>query len=260
MHDIPEEPATFGIYYSTDNYYQGKFPRFYDTNQFSWVKKIESQWETMRDEITEYLNSGTEFKGSISPNSPGISYPDAWKRMYFMNSLWIQFSNCKKLPKTWGILKTIPGVTQASVLILNPHSQIYPHSSESNINIRCHLGIKIPGKLPVCGLRVGNEEENWSEGSVIMFSDCHEHTVWNNTDQMRIIVAFDILQKQYASQRIWLCAMYLSALTIRSTDSYLRFLKKTPNFLIKTLHIIIACPWYCYIFIQNKLEIDSSLN
>ncbi len=252
MQQILSEPPVFGVHFKDENYYTGSLPCFYNTDNFHWTKEIEAQWETMRDEITGYLKSGGTLEGFTSPTSPGLSYPEAWKKIYFMNSLWLQWGNCRKLPVTWGILKKIPGVTLGAVLILEPKGRILPHSSESNINIRCHLGIKIPAPLPDCGMRVGSEESGWQQGKTVMFSDCHEHTVWNNTNETRIIVAFDVLQKQYDGQRTWLCANYLGALTLRSFDAYIPFRKILRGPVLKMLHKAVSFLWYVYLPVQKQ--------
>lgn len=245
------ESPVFGIYFKNDNYYTGSLPYFDDTAKYSWVKNIESQWEVIRNEILAYISSGGSLDAFSSPTSPGLSRPDAWKKIYFMNSLWLHPANCRKLPQTWSIINKIPGITLGAVLILEPRGRILPHCSESNVNIRCHLGIKIPASLPQCGLQVGPEQRDWQEGKVIMFNDCHEHSVWNNTDETRIIVAFDILQPAFANRRVWLCAKYLSALSIRSLDVYIPFRKYLSTLSIKLIHTLIGALWYAYLPIQS---------
>ncbi len=252
MQQISTEPPVFGVHYKEENYYTGSLPCFYNPEDFEWVKDIEAQWQTMRTEIVGFLQSGGKLDAFTSPTSPGLSYPEAWKKIYFMNSLWLQPANCRKLPITWGILQKIPGITLGAVLILEPNGRILPHSSESNINIRCHLGIKIPAGLPECGMRVGHQERGWQEGKTVMFSDCHEHTVWNNTTQTRIIVAFDVLQKQYDGQRVWLCANYLSALSLRAIDAYIPFRKWMPAFLLKAMHVMVSVLWCIYLPLQKR--------
>lgn len=252
MQQIIQEPPVFGVHFKAENYYTGSLPCFYNTEDFAWVKEIEAQWQTMRAEILGFLQSGGKLDTFNSPSTPGLSYPNAWKKIYFMNSLWLHPANCCKLPVTWGILQKIPGITLGAVLILEPKGSIMPHSSESNINIRCHLGIKIPAGLPECGMRVGNEERGWQEGKTVMFSDCHHHTVWNNTNETRIIVAFDVLQKQYDGTRLWLCAQYLGALSVRSLDTYVPFRKFLPPILLRLMHMLVSVLWYVYLPVQKK--------
>jgi aspartyl/asparaginyl beta-hydroxylase (cupin superfamily) len=248
------EPPVFSIDYKQENYYTGNLPYFQNSEDYPWLKNIENQWEVMRDEILDYIKSGKELQSFTSPTSPGLSSPLAWKKIYFMNFLWMQYSNCKKFPQTWSILKQIPGITLGGILILEPHSKILPHCSESNINIRCHLGIKIPADYPVCGIRVGKEERGWENGKTVLFSDCHEHTVWNDSDDIRIIVAFDVLKKEYDTHKKWMCALYLGVLTLRSLGTYFPFRKVTPVILVKPLHYLVSFGWYVYLHLQSLAE------
>ncbi len=253
MQRAGNEPAVFGIHYKEDDYYHGGQPGFIDTAEFGWVKEVETQWKIMRDEIVSFLGSGGELKKFTSPTSPGLSYPDAWKKIYFMNSGWLQPANCKKLPKTWNIIRQIPGVTMGAVLILEPNGSILPHSSESNINIRCHLGIKIPAGLPQCGIEIKGEKRGWEEGKVIMFNDCHRHMVWNETSDSRVVVAFDILQPRFANRRTWYCALYLGALSVRSLDVYIPLKKYLPGSLMKIFHYPVSLGWYVYLQMQSVI-------
>jgi aspartyl/asparaginyl beta-hydroxylase (cupin superfamily) len=254
MQNFAPEPAVFGIHYKEDDYYKGSFPRFYDTGSFEEVKAVEEKWEIIRDEIFAYLNAGHDLKTFSSPTSPGASAPDAWKKMYFMNCLWMHFDNCRKLPKTWNILRQIPGVTLGAVLILAPGGYLEAHSSESNINIRCHLGIRIPAPYPVLGIKVGPEERGWEDGKVIMFSDCHRHTVWNNSNENRVIVAFDILHQQYRNRGVWLCSKYLAALSIRALDATMHVRNKIPATFLRLFHNAVAIGWYLYVNVQAKTQ------
>lgn len=243
------------IFLLKDTSYKGSHPCFYKPENFDWVSEVENKWEVIRDEITQYLQSGNNIEGRSTYVPPDMSSPTGWKNMYFMNFKWIQYGNCKKLPKTWSILKDIPGVTFAAVGILDPGASVLPHFGETNTNIRCHLGIKIPGQLPECGIRVGDEKQGWKEGKVLMFSDCHNHTTWNNTNETRIVVGFDIMKKEYAEQSTWMCAQFLGAQSLRFFDSYIPFMLKTPTLLLSMLHKIFSAIWYVYLPIQAKFGI-----
>ncbi|GIV34510.1 MAG: hypothetical protein KatS3mg031_2045 [Chitinophagales bacterium] len=241
------------IFLLKENFYAGKHPCFYNPETFPWVKEVEQQWEVIREEIMEYLRAGKNIEGLSSYTPPDLSQPTAWKNLYFMNFLWIQYKNCRKFPKTWNILRKIPGVTFAAIGILEPHSRILPHYGDTNINLRCHMGIQIPANYPVCGIQVGSEARGWEEGKVLMFSDCHRHTTWNDSDERRIIVGFDVIKEGYETQRTWLCAQFLGAQTLRFIDSYIPFLEKTPLSVLKPLHKLFSALWFVYLPIQARV-------
>jgi aspartyl/asparaginyl beta-hydroxylase (cupin superfamily) len=59
----------------------------------------------------------------------------------------------------------------------------------TNTRLICHLPLIIP---PKCGFRVGNDVREWEEGKLIIFDDSIEHEAWNESDQDRVVLIFDI--------------------------------------------------------------------
>jgi aspartyl/asparaginyl beta-hydroxylase (cupin superfamily) len=44
-----------------------------------------------------------------------------------------------------------------------------------------------------CGkLRCGSEERAWEEGRLMIFDDSIEHEAWNNSDEERVVLLFEI--------------------------------------------------------------------
>jgi aspartyl/asparaginyl beta-hydroxylase (cupin superfamily) len=43
-----------------------------------------------------------------------------------------------------------------------------------------------------CGFRVGSEVREWHPGTALIFDDTIEHEAWNNSDEPRVIMIFDI--------------------------------------------------------------------
>ncbi|MFN8321331.1 MAG: aspartyl/asparaginyl beta-hydroxylase domain-containing protein [Chitinophagales bacterium] len=232
--------------------YNGPEPYFYERTQFEWVSILEENWQVIRDEMQEII-SGKEEITLSSINPPYLSRPGIWKNIYFLNFMWKYHSNCKKFPKTYSILKSIPNLTFAEFTALEPHSRILPHIGETNTTIRGHLGISIPASFPTMGIKVGNEERGWEEGKVVLFSDCHRHTVWNNSDQRRFVLVFDITRNEFSKKKYWVSAQSLSALTIKFVDEKIGLFKRLPTFLLKASHQFIALGWYLYLPIQRNL-------
>lgn len=234
--------------------YNGPEPYFYDPTQFEWVKTLENNWQIIREEMEEIIAGKKEINLS-SINPPYLSRPGIWKNIYFLNFMWQYHANCKKFPKTYALLKSVPNLTFAEFTALEPQSRILPHIGETNTTIRGHLGISIPASHPTMGIRVGNEERGWEEGKVVLFSDCHRHTVWNNSDRRRFVLVFDVTRKEFADKKYWVSAQSLSALTIKYIDEKLGLFKKLPPSLLTLSHQFIAAIWYVYLPIQRNLHI-----
>ena len=57
--------------------------------------------------------------------------------------------------------------------------------------LRCHLPLIVPAGNK-CAIRVGDETREWKEGELMIFDDSFEHEAWNRSDEMRVVLMFDI--------------------------------------------------------------------
>jgi aspartyl/asparaginyl beta-hydroxylase (cupin superfamily) len=73
--------------------------------------------------------------------------------------------------------------------LLRPGAHIPPHRGMLNCRLICHLPLIIPDG---CWLRVGNDTRNWEIGKLLIFDDSIEHEAKNDSDQLRIVLIFDI--------------------------------------------------------------------
>lgn len=231
--------------------YSGPEPYFYNPEDYSWVKILEENWQIIYDEFRPIIEGNQDIKLS-SPNPPHLSSSGAWKNIYFWNFMWQYHENCRLFPKTFSLLKSVPNLTFAEFTVLEPHSSVLPHIGETNTTIRGHLGIVIPAKLPIAGIQVGDQQRSWEQGKVTLFSDCHWHTVWNNSDRRRFVLVFDITKDEFLSQKRWVNAQSLSALTIKYIDVKFSFVFRLPTFVQTVLHKMIAAVWYVYLPLQRN--------
>jgi aspartate beta-hydroxylase len=72
---------------------------------------------------------------------------------------------------------------------LAPHTEIPPHHGETNARLVVHLPLIIPDD---CHYRVGFENRQWEVGKLLIFDDTIEHTARNDSDELRVILIFDI--------------------------------------------------------------------
>jgi len=245
-----EKPIFF---LTEEDVYDGNMPPYFDKTQYAWVKILEDNYQIIINEFSDYIFEGKELqKSSINP--PYLSNENAWQNVYFWNFLWKKHANCKKYPKTYQLLKSIPNLTFAEVTCLKGKSKILPHIGETNTTIRGHLGLKIPGKLPEMGISVSGVEKGWEEGEVLLFSDARRHYVWNNSTEDRFVLVFDVLQDQYADKKYWMNAQALSSLTIKFIDEKINFFNRLPSVLRYGFHLLISSLWLFYLPIQNKFS------
>jgi aspartyl/asparaginyl beta-hydroxylase (cupin superfamily) len=72
---------------------------------------------------------------------------------------------------------------------LAPHTEIPPHHGETNARLVVHLPLIVPDK---CLYRVGFEERRWEVGKALIFDDTLEHTARNDSDELRVVLIFDV--------------------------------------------------------------------
>ena len=191
--------------------YPGSEPCYYDTADFPWVAALEAQWTTIRDELLDNLER------EQAPLEPYMdrtltSRPDQWKTLGLMFWTLRSRDNCRRFPRTWALLRGIPGLTAASLNLLEGGTTIKPHFGNTDAIIRCHLGLVVPEPAPKCAFRVGGETRSWDEGRLLMFCDAHQHTAWNNSDRRRYILVLDIMRPQFAARRHATAARVLGAI------------------------------------------------
>jgi aspartyl/asparaginyl beta-hydroxylase (cupin superfamily) len=73
--------------------------------------------------------------------------------------------------------------------LLAPRTRIPPHTGVSNARLVCHLPLVVP---PDCSFRVGAETRAWAPGSGFVFDDTIEHEARNDSDELRVVLIFDL--------------------------------------------------------------------
>ena len=112
-------------------------------------------------------------------------------------------------PKTKALLrKYAPDVVklaaagggEAIFSVLAPKTRIAPHCASHNVRLTAHIGLVIPdgGKemvtntdgttRPKCGIKVGDQWHTWKRGETLLFDDSFEHSVVNDTDEVRAVL------------------------------------------------------------------------
>lgn len=239
-------------YFLKETQYKGIHPNYFNPEAFDWVKELEASFPVILNEVAGLIYGKEEMPPNLNP--PYLSAPDAWRNFYFMNFRWYNHANCIKFPQTFALLKRIPHLSFAGITVLEPRGKVLPHIGETNAIIRCHLGLKIPGNYMDCGIEVNGEQRGYEEGKLLMFSDAHFHTTWNNTDERRFLLILDVVQPQFAHKSNWVCANSLAALTIKFVDEKIKLIEPLPNSLLQVLLKCIAFVWWVYLPIQKRMR------
>jgi aspartyl/asparaginyl beta-hydroxylase (cupin superfamily) len=234
--------------------YPAGMPFLYDPSQYSFVPHVEANWRTIRAELLAALNiadSGLEPYKDIAKTDKKAAWRTAGLMYWTMKSK----ENIARFPKTWEIFKDIPNLTSCSIHLLEPHSTIKPHIGDTDAMLRCHMGLVVPAPLPRCGFRVGNEMTSWEEGKVFIFNDAREHTAWNNTDQNRYVISFDVILPQYAGIRHWIAAQVLGKIYVEVMYQHKAWLRPYAKvkWINTLLHKVSKLIWYGKVRLRARL-------
>jgi aspartyl/asparaginyl beta-hydroxylase (cupin superfamily) len=68
-----------------------------------------------------------------------------------------------------------------------------------NTRLICHLPLIVPEN---CRLRVGNHTRTVEEGKMLIFDDSVEHEAWNDSDDVRVILLFEIWRPELSTDEV----------------------------------------------------------
>jgi aspartyl/asparaginyl beta-hydroxylase (cupin superfamily) len=89
--------------------------------------------------------------------------------------------------------------------ILDAKTRIPAHTGVNNARLVVHLPLIVP---PGCGFRVGAETREWRPGEAFVFDDTIEHEAWNDSDDARAVLIFDIWNPHLTlAERDMVCAL-----------------------------------------------------
>lgn len=184
------------------------FPRlpaipFYDRELFPWLPDLEAATGTIRSELEVVLSEDWDRFApymQLPKEAPvnqwaELNHSPRWSTFTFWSDGVRNDTNCARCPKTTAVLESLPLARQpgfaptAVFSVLSPRTRIPPHTGSTNTRLLTHLPLILP---PNCGFRVGNDTRQWEMGEAWVFDDSMDHEAWNDSDETRTILIFDV--------------------------------------------------------------------
>jgi aspartyl/asparaginyl beta-hydroxylase (cupin superfamily) len=171
-----------------------KSPAFFDIKTtYPSLLKIDENFEIIRQELEALLLQ----RESIRLVHETIEGHDAilgWRILYiYCYGINAKFPNQDLFPNTSKIIKQIPNVVDAWFSILEPKKPIKAHRGAYRGFIRYHIAFKVPQVNPP-QIRVKDQFYTWKEGESILFDDRHDHQVYNESDDIRVVLIVDVMR------------------------------------------------------------------
>lgn len=195
---------------------------FFDCRHFPWLNEIEAATDDIRNELEALLaDPGDALRPYVRMDS-GVPV-NKWSALdqsldWGACFLWeygqpnqAVLDRCRKTAAALASLPTatLPGrAPSAFFSILKPHTRIPPHTGVTNTRAIVHLPLIVPEN---CGFRVGGETREWQVGKTFAFDDTIEHEAWNNSDQFRAVLIFDVWNPHLTTAEQDFIARYYAA-------------------------------------------------
>jgi beta-hydroxylase len=169
---------------------------FFPLERFPWVRHIEDNWETIREEAAALLEDRAALANfqDISRDQIEITDDDRWKTFFLYGYGFEARLGVEMCPRTAALMREIPGMKTAMISILSPRKHILDHRGPYKGVLRYHLGLIVPEDAESCRIRVGEDVRHWEEGRSMIFDDTFNHEVWNDTDETRVVLFVDVMR------------------------------------------------------------------
>lgn|GEM_PF-159696 len=186
--------------------------RYLTRDQMPWAQAVEAASGEIKDELLAalpradqdgrpYLDAGMNLGPAFDPINGTMN----WTAMDLYRDGRPNEALIDAFPKTLKALEAAPLVCvgdapfEVFFSILKPHQHIPPHFGLSNHGITVHLPLLVPND---CQIRVGQEWRPWVEGELIAFDDSFDHEARNDSDDLRVVLIFEVWHPDLSSEEI----------------------------------------------------------
>ena len=184
---------------------------FYPRELFPWARELESKTSLIREELRAALaDEKKDFSPYIAlrPGQPVDQWRDLnnsarWSHYGLWRNGQPDEAHLNRCPETRRALEAVDMASigglcpNAMFSALAPHTEIPPHTGETNARLVVHLPLIVPDK---CTYRVGFEHRTWKEGELLIFDDTIEHAARNDSDELRVVLIFDVWNPLLATE------------------------------------------------------------
>ena len=176
---------------------------FFERAQFPFLAELEAQTDVIRRELAAALESARgEFVPYIqyAAGEPvnqwaELNHSQRWSTLHLWRGGKPVQANLDRCPATAAALAALPLADigalcpNAMFSALAPKSRIPPHNGETNARVVAHLPLIVPEG---CSYRVGFDWRQWRVGETLIFDDTVEHEARNDSDELRVVLIFDL--------------------------------------------------------------------
>lgn len=195
---------------------------FFDDHHFPWFAELSAATDSIRAELVELIKDPGEALRPYVRMEPGVG-ENLWSGLdnsldWGAIFLWEYGEPNRpvldRCPETARVLESLPvshipgRAPSAFFSMLKPHARIPPHTGVTNTRAIIHLPLIVPEG---CKFRVGGETRPWVVGKPFAFDDTIEHEAWNDSDELRSVLIFDVWNPHLTTRERDVIARYYEA-------------------------------------------------
>lgn len=194
---------------------------FFDRSHFPWLADLEEHTPAIRREAEALLamgNAAVRPYVQLDPGTPQNKWSALDQNLDWSACFLWEYGKrndqvCALCPETAAAMSAIPQnsipgkAPSVFFSILKPKSHIPAHTGVTNTRAIIHLPLAVPNG---CRFRVGGETRVWREGEAFAFDDTIEHEAWNDSEEHRIVLIFDVWNPHMTAAECDLIADFLA--------------------------------------------------
>jgi aspartyl/asparaginyl beta-hydroxylase (cupin superfamily) len=176
---------------------------FFPRHRFPWVAAIEAATPVITEEFRAvHARDHAEFRPYVqyAPGTPvnqweALNHSTRWSSYFLWQNGAPVEAHQRECPATTAALAEVEMAEIAGLCpnamfsALAPRTHIPPHHGETNARLVVHLPLIVPER---CVYRVGADRTGWTVGEVLVFDDSIEHEARNDSDELRVVLIFDV--------------------------------------------------------------------
>jgi aspartate beta-hydroxylase len=195
---------------------------FFDQRHFPWFGDLAAKTDAIREELVDLLKDPGEAlrpyvrmeTGIGETKWSGLDHSLDWGAIFLWEYGEPNQPVIDRCPVTASTLEALPRshipgrAPSAFFSMLKPHKRIPPHTGVTNTRAIIHLPLIVPDG---CGFRVGSDTRPWVVGKPFAFDDTIEHEAWNDSDELRAVLIFDVWNPHLTKREQEIISRYYAA-------------------------------------------------
>lgn len=170
----------------------------WSVDECDWIRELEI--DVIREEMLSLRSCREGFQPYRSPGGAATD-SGSWN-VFYLDLHNVDFAeNRARCPRTCELMDAVPRkYGHAFFSATAPQTHITPHHGPTNKKLRLHIPLVCPANK--CRLRVADQTIVLKEGVPVLFDDSFEHEAWNDSDEPRIVLVFDVWHPDLSDREI----------------------------------------------------------